>query len=105
MQIALIVNFVQDSGSNVLVQRFLPPEEIFGAKRMFHGQRELLKLQQFDIASMNDIQSKCHVVTLEQYQQLPEEMQKNSYYFRMTYCVRLCMLGLRIRCFLDCISI
>eukprot|EP00890_Picochlorum_soloecismus_P001795 jgi/Picsp_1/2616/NSC_00846-R1_es43 protein len=85
-EIALIMNFVQDSGSKVLVQRFLPPEEIFGEKQAFHGERELLKLQQFDIASINDIQSKCHVVTLEQYQMLPEEMQKKSYYFRMAYC-------------------
>lgn len=71
-----------------MVQRFLPPEEIFGEKQTFHGQRELLQMKEFNIVEMKDIQSKCHVVTLEQYQQLPEEMQRHSYYFRMIYCVR-----------------
>ena len=88
MQIALIKNYHSDSGSKVLVQRFLPPEEIFGEKQTFHGQRELLQMKEFNIVEMKDIQSKCHVVTLEQYQQLPEEMQRHSYYFRMIYCVR-----------------
>ncbi|EIE18166.1 BAH-domain-containing protein [Coccomyxa subellipsoidea C-169] len=63
---------------------FYRPEDAAGGRKLFHGEKELLKSEHLDWCSASTIEGKCRVHSLQSYQALPR-VTEADFYARFTY--------------------
>eukprot|EP00878_Enallax_costatus_P010993 GHUV01011481.1.p1 GENE.GHUV01011481.1~~GHUV01011481.1.p1 ORF type:complete len:138 (+),score=9.43 GHUV01011481.1:129-542(+) len=84
-----IVHIIQPDDDNdiqLYVNWFYRPEEAFGGRKTFHGEKELFISDHFDVCSLKTVISKCRVLSLPKYQEL-KKIEDGDYYARFTYRV------------------
>ncbi|KAJ0759386.1 putative [histone H3]-dimethyl-L-lysine(36) demethylase chromatin regulator PHD family [Helianthus annuus] len=86
----------------VRIQRYYFPEVTKQGRKRFHGTKEVISSNHYDVQSIHAIQGKCVVRSLENYMTL-KCVGVDDYFCRFEYdCVEKCLVNVSVAVYCDC---